>query len=189
MPLTWLSEPIAWSLVGAELTIRAGAKSDWFVDPGGGTPITNAPALVGRPPDEDFTLVARVRVDGTSTFDAGVLFIHARDGEWAKLCLERSPLGTPMIVSVVTRDVSDDCNSELLEDPIAWLRIARLGSAVAFHASDKGRDWRLIRHFALRTNEFDVGFEAQSPTGPGCTATFDKIAYTAARLADLRDGS
>jgi hypothetical protein len=29
----------------------------------------------------------------------------------------------------------------------------------------------------------------QSPTGAGCTATFDRIAFEAARLADLRSGA
>jgi hypothetical protein len=171
------------------LTIRAGAKTDWFVDPAGAEPVTDAPALVGRPPDEDFTLLARVRIHAASTFDAGVLFVHADERAWAKLCLERSPQGTPMIVSVVTRDVSDDCNSEAVEDQLTWLRLAKLGSAFAFHASDDGLSWRLVRYFALPTHDVAVGFEAQCPTGPGCTATFDQIAYTAGRLGDLRDGS
>jgi len=61
-----------------------------------------------------------------------------------------------------------------------WLRLAKLGSAFALRASDDGRSWRLVRYFALK---------AQSPTGPGCTVTFDEIAYTAGRLGDLRDGS
>ena len=189
MSLSWLRPPVAWGLDGAELAIRAGAETDWFVDPSGGEPVTNGPALVGRPPDEDFMLLARVRIDATSTFDAGVLFVHGHERAWAKLCLERSPQATPMIVSVVTRDVSDDCNSEPLVAQEAWLRIAKLGSAFAFHTSDDGRSWRLVRYFALPAREVAVGFEAQSPTGPGCTATFDQIAYSAGRLVDLRGGS
>src|SRR2546421_645033 len=81
------------------------------------------------------TILARVRIDGTSTFDAGVLFIHADDTTWAKLCLELSPLAEPMIVSVVTRGVSDDCNSQTIEGKEAWLRVARRDGAFAFHAS------------------------------------------------------
>ncbi len=34
----------------------------------------------------------------------------------------------------------------------------------------------------------EVGFLAQSPTGPGCTASFDQIAFVPERLADLRRG-
>jgi hypothetical protein len=34
----------------------------------------------------------------------------------------------------------------------------------------------------------EVGFLAQSPTGAGCTAIFEQIAYLPERLADLRGG-
>jgi hypothetical protein len=34
-----------------------------------------------------------------------------------------------------------------------------------------------------------VDFEAQSPTGDGCAVTFDQIAFSLERLAELRDGS
>jgi regulation of enolase protein 1 (concanavalin A-like superfamily) len=189
MPLTWLRRPEAWSLADKQLTIRAGAQTDWFADPGGRVPIRTAPALVGRPPDRDFTLTARVHVDARATFDAGVLFIYADDETWAKLCLERSPEGEPTLVSVVTHGTSDDCNSEIVGANEAWLRLARIGDAIAFHASRDGSRWRLIRHFRLPVADFEIGFSSQSPTGTGCTATFAEIAYTDTRLADLRDGS
>jgi len=69
----------------------------------------------------------------------------------------------------------------------AWLRIARLGRAVAFHASTDGTVWQLIRYFELTAGR--VGFLAQSPTGEGCTVTFDRIFHAAERLADLRSGA
>jgi regulation of enolase protein 1 (concanavalin A-like superfamily) len=189
MRLSWLRPPATWSLEVGELRIGAGPKTDWFADPAGGAPVLNAPALVGRPPDEDFTLLARVRIGGASMFDAGVLFIHADDKTWAKLCLELSPAGQPMIVSVVTRGVSDDCNSQTVEDNEAWLRVARLNGALAFHTSLDGERWELVRSFALPARDLDVGFSAQSPTGGGCTASFREVAYANRRLADLRDGT
>jgi uncharacterized protein len=189
MPLSWLRPPARWSLEGGELRIDAGPKTDWFADPAGGLPVLNAPALVGHPPDDDFTLLARVRVDAASTFDAGVLFIHADDTTWAKLCLELSPRGEPMIVSVVTRGVSDDCNSQTIGGNEAWLRVARLDGAFAFHASQDGEWWEIVRSFALPARDVDVGFAAQSPTGDGCGASFSEIAYASRRLAQLRDGS
>jgi uncharacterized protein len=189
MPLSWLRQPAASSIEDEALTITAGPRTDWFADPAGGAPLLNAPALLGRPPDGEFTLAARVRVEAAAMFDAGVLFVHADDETWAKLCLERSPQGKPTIVSVVTRGVSDDCNSETIETSEAWLRLARRGKELAFHASADGRRWELIRHFALPADSLDVGFVAQSPAGSGCSATFTEIAYERRRLADLRDGS
>jgi regulation of enolase protein 1 (concanavalin A-like superfamily) len=189
MPLSWLRRPASWSLEAGRLTIGAGPMTDWFADPAGAEPVVNAPVLVGSPPDDDFTLLARVRVDGDAAFDAGVVFVHGGDEAWAKLCLELSPERQPTIVSVVTRGVSDDCNSQTLESAEAWLRVARVGGALAFHASSDGGRWELVRHFALPARAVAVGFEAQSPTGDGCSATFSEIAYASRRLADLRDGS
>ena len=38
-------------------------------------------------------------------------------------------------------------------------------------------------------NRDKIGFEGQSPTGEGCSVTFDEIRFLPERLADLRDGS
>jgi len=188
LPLVWLREPAAWSADGG-LTIDAPGTSDWFIDPSGTATVTNAPVLLGRPQDEDFTLLARVRVDAAATFDAGVLFLYADDTTWAKLCLERSPGGGLMIVSVVTRGTSDDCNSQPIDGNVAWLRAARANGAFAFHSSLDGEQWELVRHFGLPTSDVRVGFEVQSPTGDGCRAAFTDIAYASRRLSDLRDGT
>jgi regulation of enolase protein 1 (concanavalin A-like superfamily) len=92
-------------------------------------------------------------------------------------------------VSVVTRGVSDDCNSMVVDGREVRLRVARVGPAVAFHASVDGERWNFVRFFALDgPDNLAVGFLAQSPTGEGCTVSFTEIAYEAARLADLRSG-
>ena len=60
----------------------------------------------------------------------------------------------------------------------------------AFHVSSDGERWRFVRHFALdAAEEVLIGFEAQSPTGPGCAATFDDIGFGIDPPAVLRDGS
>ena len=190
MPLRWLRAPERWSVpADASLELRAGPRTDWFVDPQRSRePVLNAPALVGDS-DGDFLLSARVTVDFTGTYDAGVLFAYVSEGVWAKLCFEYSPQRQPMVVSVVTREVSDDCNSFGVEGNSVWLRIARIGPAFAFHASTDGDTWSFIRHFELvGDEELSVGFAAQSPTGVGCAVRFDQIAYEAARLDDLRSG-
>jgi regulation of enolase protein 1 (concanavalin A-like superfamily) len=70
-----------------------------------------------------------------------------------------------------------------------WLRVARLGAAFAFHASTDGQQWHFVRHFALdQTDDVSLGFLVQSPTGDGCSATFEAIRYVAERLGDLRNG-
>jgi regulation of enolase protein 1 (concanavalin A-like superfamily) len=94
-----------------------------------------------------------------------------------------------MVVSVVTRHVSDDCNSFAVDATHVWLRVSRIGSAFAFHASADGVTWKLIRHFSLPvTDLLRIGFGAQSPLGAGCTATFTALTYDAQTLSDLRSG-
>jgi regulation of enolase protein 1 (concanavalin A-like superfamily) len=142
------------------------------------------------PPPGDFTLATLVSVGFTSRYDAGVLVLQADRRHWAKLCFELSPQLTPMAVTVVTRETSDDCNSFDVSGDLLWLRMTRAGRAWAFHASTDGRWWRLLRYFALRGEpEARVGFLAQSPTGQGCTARFEQISFRSGAPADLRDGS
>jgi regulation of enolase protein 1 (concanavalin A-like superfamily) len=188
LPLRWQVPPVSWSHTGGTgLIAVAGPRTDLFVDPGGSTQTLNAPRLLGMPTG-DFTLTARVAVDFAADFDAGVLLLHADDRTWAKLCFEYSPQGEPMVVSVVTRGVSDDANAFVVDGREVWLRIARIGAAYVFHASTDGKFWQFVRHFAL-PGEPAVGFVVQSPTGEGCTATFADVHFAAERLADLRGGA
>ena len=188
MPLHWHTPPERYELAESALTIAAGAHTDLFVDPQGAATTLNAPCLLGAT-SGDFMLSARVTVEFAATFDAGVLLLYAGERLWGKLCFEYSPQAQPMVVSVVTRGVSDDCNSFVVEGNSVWLRVARLGRAYAFHASTDGVIWQFVRHFALDdAAALEAGFVAQSPTGEGCVATFDQIRYTPERLADLRSG-
>ncbi|MBV9382847.1 MAG: DUF1349 domain-containing protein [Streptosporangiaceae bacterium] len=182
--------PCESSVSGGSLTLTGAAGTDMFIDPADrGTP-PDAGRLTGLPPDGDFTFSARVGVRFASTFDAGVLLLHASEQRWAKLCYEYSPQHHATAVTVVTRGTSDDCNSFETDGGPLWLRITRSGRAWAFHASTDGAWWRLLRYFSLGVQTGGrVGFLAQSPTGPGCTATFDHITFRPGAPADLRDGT
>src|SRR5438477_6668899 len=168
MRLHWLAQPASWHADGSTLSIEAGGQTDWFVDPSGTAgSVLSAPALIGDVAG-DFVFSSRVAVRFAAAFDAGVLMLYVDEQTWAKLCFEYSPEQEPTIVSVVTRDRSDDANGFVVDGEAAWLRIARLGSAFAFHASTDGRRWRLVRYFTFGGNrEPAIGFEAQSPAGAG----------------------
>ncbi len=174
-----------------ELTCAAGV--DWTNDATGAPPQHAASSLSFVARDSPFTLQARVEVIGErSTFDAGALTIWRDSDHWAKLCFEYSPQGEAMVVSVVTRGLSDDVNSAVVIDRAVWLRIAFLGGgAWAFHASRDGVRWDFVRLFSLAGGAAPVrvGFMAQAPLGESCTARFDEMALRSALLADLRDGS
>ena len=184
----WQSPPASWEVQGGILTIRAAAATDLFVDPSGAPAVRTAPRLLGLIAG-DFLLSARVTVEFQARFDAGALLLHLDAKRWAKLCFENAPGNEPTVVSVVTRGASDDCNSYPQEANTCWLRIARRGGAFAFHSSDDGTTWKLVRHFALGpVDEVAAGFVAQSPVGDGCTVRFDSIRLRRELLSDLRNG-
>lgn len=178
-------------LEGETLVLTSGPASDLFVDPGGEEGARpDAGRLTGLPGARDFTLAARVSVRFSSPFDAGVLLLYLSERRWAKLCYELSPQRRPTAVTVVTRSTSDDSNSFETNGEPLWLRITRSGRVWAFHASQDGVSWRLVRYFTLgESSGARVGFLAQSPAGPGCTAVFDNITYKPGAPADLRDGT
>ena len=188
------SPPSGCRLLKGVPTLTGTANTDMFIDPAA-TDLEDLPdagRFVGLPPAGDFTLAAEVSVEFGSMYDAGVLLIHARERHCAKLCFEYSPQLQPTAVTVVTRGLSDDSNSFEVDGSILWLRITRTGAAWAFHASDDGSGWRLLRYFSLTGDAADlvrVGFMAQSPTGAGCAATFDHITFRAGAPKNLRDGS
>ena len=170
------------------LIMSTGPQTDHFVDPRGAVVVTNSTRLLFQP-DEHFMLSARAQGGLVSTYDAAVLMLYVDERHWAKLCLELSPQGQPMIVSVVTNDVSDDCNSVVLDRADAFLRVSGLGSAFAFHYSLDGQTWHFVRYFTLRERgNLRTGFSVQAPTGEGCTVTFSAVKYTTHLLGDLRSG-
>jgi len=130
-------------------------------------------------------------VDFATTYDAGVLLLWVDERRWAKLCFEFLPMAEPMIVSVVCRGVADDANAFVVAGRSVRLRVSRVGPAYAYHACVDGQSWQLIRYFSIDDDPVRalVGFEAQSPTGEGCSVTFDEIRFVSERLAHLRDGS
>jgi len=189
-PLRWINNPAGWQLEpDGSLAIEAAKETDWFADPALDSVKDNAPAALFATADKDFLLSAKVTVPFASTFDAGVIQVRASRTHWGKLCFEFSPQAQPMIVSVVTRGRSDDCNSAVIDGNRIYLRVALLGNAFAFHYSFDAQFWHLVRHFTLGPiDELQVGFSSQSPTGQGCRSVFSEINYGPRRLRDIRSG-
>jgi uncharacterized protein len=189
MPLRWRGVPAKWHPdTDSVLTFSAGQQTDWFIDPEGTVTILNAPALLMRV-QQPCLLRAHVTVDAAATYDAGVLAVYQSDEVWAKVCLELSPQGQLMVVSVVTRGTSDDCNSVPVIGQSIYLRVAKLERAYAFHYSLDGRGWHLVRYFRLgESPEVEIGFLVQSPIGDGCTASFSDISYLPQKLNNIRSG-
>jgi regulation of enolase protein 1 (concanavalin A-like superfamily) len=188
--LAWTVAPAAARVDDGVLEADAGPDSDLFHHPGGRPRRTNAAMLLGQPPDGDLLLSAHVDAALAHDFDAGALIVWQDAETWAKLALERSPDGDATFVTVVTDGLSDDSTHQAIPGNAAWLRVARTGTALAFHASQDGQRWTFLRQFALpSTSPQQLGFSVQAPHAPGCRARFSDVRFEQRTLAELRDGS
>jgi regulation of enolase protein 1 (concanavalin A-like superfamily) len=183
---TWQISPLSWHLEhGSELTIRSGKETDWFVDPFDGTVHSTAPLLLFAPAD-DYVLNTKVKVNFNSKWDAGALMVWVDDHHWAKLSFELSPAKQPTMVTVVTRGLSDDCNSMAIPGTTVYLQVAKSGPAYVFYSSADGRNWQILRVFSLGdVSKARVGFESQSPAGDGTEVIFSEIHYSTRKIANI----
>jgi uncharacterized protein len=185
--LSWQNAPASWHFENDSkvLTISAAAKTDWFVDPFDGTVSKNAPILLFNP-NADYVVSAKVTVNFATKWDAGALMLWGDEHHWAKLSFELSPDSVPTLVTVVTRGLSDDCNSKELKSDSVYLRIAKSGKTYVLYFSVDGREWPILRTFSLDTElPVRAGFEAQSPAGSGAVAKFSQISYDPHRIGNI----
>ena len=160
-------------------------QTDWFVDPFDGTVHNTAPMLLFGPAD-DYVLSARVKVGFKAKWDAGALVVWADDHHWAKLSFELSPAGQPTMVTVVTRGLSDDCNSIPISGNTVHLQIAKSGSAYVFYSSSDGKNCQVLRVFNMGERlKPRVGFESQSPAGEGGEVVFSGIHYSPQKITNI----
>jgi regulation of enolase protein 1 (concanavalin A-like superfamily) len=173
------------------VTISAKADTDWFFEPNGKTTRTNVPRLTRTIDAPVFSFRARVQVDFGSTYDGGTLFVKTAGGAWGKIAYEFSPQRLPTIVSVITKDTSDDADGPAHPADSVYLRIYGEGNVFAMHFSKDAKFWQFLRLFALpgQAGPLTIGLSSQSPTGPGCVARFSEVELSYDRIANLRDGS
>ncbi|MEW6237990.1 MAG: DUF1349 domain-containing protein [Candidatus Omnitrophota bacterium] len=185
--LKWLYEPQEWKIDNDGLSIVPPMPSDFF-RPYGGTPIDNG-SLLYKEFTGDFTAIAHARAELVDFGDAAALTVRVSETQWAKLCLERSPIGETSIVTVVTNPWSDDCNGELVTSPECYLRLTRKGSLFVMHYSLDGIKWRFARMFMMEISaKVMVGIHAQAPFSFGCKVCFRSFSISPQTISDFRSG-
>lgn len=185
--LQWKNQPLSFKTATNSLEIKAGEKTDMFRDPNATYNTNTAPILLFTP-DADFVLSARIGHDFAQKWDGGALVLMSDDTHWVKFCFEKDYTGAKRVVSVVTNDISDDCNSVAYTSKAAYFKIAKAGNVITLYTSETGTDWLLVRHLQFNTAPVQVGFLAQSPTGSACTVTFSDIRYLNKKISDPYKG-
>ena len=182
--LTWDNTPLKYSIKGEALTIVAGQKTDMFRDPNVTYNTDNAPKLLFKA-DADFVLSAAIEHSFLSKWDGGAIILKQDSLNWIKFCFEKDYTGAKRVVSVVTKDVSDDCNSVEMKTNKVFYKLAKADNVITLYYSTDNRKWFLIRHLQFNnTKDLQVGFLAQSPTGDKCEVRFSDIRYQAKKIKD-----
>ena len=182
--LFWENQANQFSIQNTTLTIEAGEKTDMFRDPNVTYNTDNAPKLLFNA-DEDFILSASLEQSFLNKWDGGGIVIKSDSLNWIKFCFEKDYTGARRVVSVVTRNISDDCNSIGINSNKVFYKVAKAGNVITLYYSANGSKWFLIRHFQFDAKSpFAVGFLAQSPTGKKCTVKFSNIKYFKRKIKD-----
>ncbi len=182
--LTWEIKPRKFMLGKNSITIFSGEKTDMFRDPNVTYNTDNAPKLLFRA-DSNFVFTAAIEHAFLSKWDGGALVLKADSLNWVKCCFEKDYTGARRIVTVVTKGISDDCNSVKLTKNKVYFKIAKADNVITIYYSESGKNWYLIRHFTFDSSQdLQVGLLAQSPTGKDCQVTFSELKYQAKKIKD-----
>jgi len=187
-PMNWENTPVTYTIKGPVLTIEAGAKTDMFRDPNVTYNTDNAPKLFFTP-DDDFVLTARIQHAFTYKWDGGAIVLKADGLHWIKFCFEKDYTGIHRVVSVVTNDISDDCNSLPITANFVYYKIAKAANVITLYCSGDGKKWYLVRHLQFNSKgPLHLGFMAQSPTGTHNSVTFSDVTYQHKKIKDPYTG-
>ena len=180
----WENKAEKFSIQTNEMIIVAGEKTDMFRDPNVTYNTDNAPKLLFRP-DHDFVLIVTIEHSFSSKWDGGAIVLKQDSLNWIKFCLEKDYTGAKRVVSVVTKNISDDCNSVELKTNKVYYKLAKADNVITLYYSLEGKKWFLVRHLQFDTDkDLKLGFLAQSPTGRRCEVKFSNISYVAKKIKD-----
>jgi len=180
----WENKAEKFSATNNEMIMIAGEKTDMFRDPNVTYNTDNAPKLLFRP-DNDFILIASIEHSFSSKWDGGAIVLKQDSLNWIKFCFEKDYTGAKRVVSVVTKNISDDCNSVEIKTNKVYYKLAKADNVITLYYSLEGKKWFLIRHLQFDTDKnLTLGFLAQSPTGKKCEVKFSNISYRAKKIND-----
>lgn len=133
-PLFWENTPVKFSVKNNELMIIAGPKTDMFRDPNATYNMDNTPKLLFKA-DNNFVLTASIEHAFDNKWDAGAIVIKQDSLNWIKFCFEKDYTGAKRVVTVVTKKISDDCNSVEIGANKVFYKVAKAGNVFTLYYS------------------------------------------------------
>ncbi len=186
---SWMNPPDQYRWEDSALYITAPKGSDFFNNPENGEISASAPYLF-QEVSGDFVLTACLEPDFQDKWNAGCLFLRQDSSHWIKFAFENSDATGPSIVTVVTREVSDDANGAVLADTeLIWLRMIKKDNLYSMLWSRDGQNFTMARLAALPEKDtVQVGLEVQCPVGAKAEHKILYYYLEKKRVADLRKG-
>lgn len=180
-----------FSKVGNKLEITSGAETDFFIEPV--LPPyekANAPLLLKNVDNtKPFTFSFKTTPIHKVKYDAGMAFIYVDDKHWLKFAFEADERMNKRLVTVKTKDFSDDNNHDAVKSPSVFMKISSDTKVIGFYYSIDGKNWQLVRVFK---NEYPptikLGVGSQSPVGKGNKSVFEQFQFSETSVKDFRMG-
>lgn len=185
----WMNPPKTFELNDGILTMEAPNGSDFFNNPEDGQITGTAPFLFTEIAG-DFVVKAQVQPDFSSQWNAVALMVHIDQNHWIKFAFENSDATGPSIVTVVTKNLSDDANGVVLRNSNAiWLKLIRKGDNYSMLWSEDDSDYKMARLTTLSNSQtVKIGMEAQCPVGPSATHHITYFELEQKTVKDMRKG-
>lgn len=191
---SWLNESVIKE-ENNKIEIYAPKETDFFCNHGaigeeGITPesLCNAPFYYTEV-EGDFVMRVKVSHDFKDIYDSASIMVMKDLSYWAKACFELTDFHTHAVVSVVTKEESDDANGCNIDDNTVWLQICRSGTSFAFHYSIDGENYYMMRFFNLPVDEVvKVGLLAQAPLGNGGERIYEDLIIERKTVKNIRMG-
>lgn len=163
-PWKWMNQPAQYAFGDDGLWVESAGGTDFFINPEDGEHSHTAPFLF-REVVGNFVVKIKVQPDFSSQWNAVALMIYSDPTHWIKYAYENSDATGPTVVSVVTKEVSDDANGAIPKDsPVLWLKVVRKGDLFSLHWSADDKQYYMSRLTKLPAGErLKVGVEFQSP--------------------------
>lgn len=180
-----------FSKIGNKIEISAGAETDFFIEPG--LPPyekANAPLLLKTVDNtKPFTFSFKTTPVHKVKYDAGMAFIYIDDKHWLKFAFEADERMNKRLVTVKTKDFSDDNNHDAVKSPSVFMKISSDTKVVGFYYSIDGKSWQLVRVFKNKyPSTIKIGVGSQSPAGKGNKSVFENFKFSETSVKDFRMG-
>ncbi len=187
--LKWINPPEKFEIHDGTLIVTAESETDFFINPVDLNSSASAHVLY-KEIAGDFVVTAQVKPDMASQWNAAALMVLLDDMHWIKFGFENSDATGPGIVTVVTRNISDDANGPILKETAhIWLKLIRKDQLYSMHWSYDGKKYFMARLAAMpKADSIKVGIEAQCPVGAQAVHRFNHFSIEHITVEDIREG-